>query len=86
LFIQVFGLITPIFTQLILDRVVVQRSELTLMAMGFGLIIFGVFRVAITGLRAYLLDHTANRMDVALLVGFIATPCNFPSVILSRGM
>ena len=65
-FIQIFGLVTPLFTQLILDRVVVQRSELTLTAVGIGLLIFNLFRVAMTGLRQYLLDHTANRIDLAL--------------------
>ncbi len=67
IFIQIFGLITPLFTQLLLDRVVVQRSELTLTAVGVGLVIFSLFRVAITGLRQYLLDHTANRVDLAFL-------------------
>lgn len=71
LLIQIFGLITPLFTQLILDRVVVQQSNLTLTAVGLGLLIFGWFRVAMTGLRQYLLDHTANRVDLALIVGFI---------------
>ncbi|MCC5660970.1 peptidase domain-containing ABC transporter [Nostoc sp. XA010] len=71
LFIQIFGLVTPLFTQLILDRVVVQRSELTLTAVGLGLLIFSLFRVAMTGLRQYLLDHTANKLDLALIVGFI---------------
>jgi ATP-binding cassette subfamily B protein len=46
LLIQIFGLITPLFTQLLLDRVVVQRSNLTLTAVGLGLLIFGLFRVA----------------------------------------
>ncbi|MDZ8261397.1 peptidase domain-containing ABC transporter [Nostoc sp. ChiQUE01b] len=68
---QIFGLITPLFTQLLLDRVVVQRSDLTLTAVGIGLLIFSLFRVAMTGLRQYLLDHTANRVDLALIVGFI---------------
>ena len=68
--IQVFGLITPLFTQLLLDRVIVQGSILTLNTVGFGLLIFGLFRVAINGLRQYLLDHTANRISVALMVGF----------------
>jgi HlyB family type I secretion system ABC transporter len=76
--IQIFGLITPIFTQLILDRVVVQRSEVTLFAIGWGLLIFGVFKVAITGLRQYLLDHTANRIDLALIVGFINHTLRLP--------
>jgi len=71
LLIQVFGLITPLFTQLILDRVVVQQSNLTLTAVGLGLLIFGWFQVAMTGLRQYLLDHTANRVDLSLIVGFI---------------
>ena len=71
LLIQVFGLISPLFTQLILDRVVVQQSNLTLTAVGLGLLIFGWFRVAMTGLRQYLLDHTANRVDLSLIVGFI---------------
>jgi ATP-binding cassette, subfamily B, bacterial HlyB/CyaB len=78
LFIQIFGLVTPLFTQLILDRVVVQRSELTLTAIGFGLLIFSLFRVAMMGLRQYLLDHTANRLDLALIVGFIRHTFRLP--------
>ncbi|MEM8808253.1 MAG: peptidase domain-containing ABC transporter [Cyanobacteria bacterium P01_G01_bin.38] len=76
--IQLFGLVTPIFTQLILDRVVVQRSQLTLLAVGLGLVIFGLFQVAMTGLRQYLLDHTANRVDLALIVGFIRHAMRLP--------
>ncbi|MBE9009691.1 peptidase domain-containing ABC transporter [Pseudanabaenaceae cyanobacterium LEGE 13415] len=78
LLIQVFALVTPILTQLLLDRVVVQRSELTLMVVGWGLLIFGVFRVAMTGLRQYLLDHTANRVDLAMIVGFIQHTFRLP--------
>ncbi|BAZ49533.1 cyclic nucleotide-regulated ABC bacteriocin/lantibiotic exporter [Nostoc sp. NIES-4103] len=78
IFIQIFGLITPLFTQLILDRVVVQRSELTLTAVGLGLLMFNLFRVAMMGLRQYLLDHTANRVDLALIVGFIRHTLRLP--------
>ncbi|MEH1867693.1 MAG: peptidase domain-containing ABC transporter [Nostoc sp.] len=77
-FIQIFGLITPLFTQLILDRVVVQQSELTLTAVGLGLLIFSLFRVAMTGLRQYLLDHTANKVDLALIVAFIRHSLRLP--------
>jgi ATP-binding cassette subfamily B protein len=76
--IQVFGLITPLFTQLLLDRVIVQGSTLTLNAVGFGLVIFGLFRVALNGLRQYLLDHTANRVSISLLVGFIKHTFRLP--------
>ncbi|MEY3400810.1 MAG: hypothetical protein RLZZ86_413 [Cyanobacteriota bacterium] len=78
LLIQVFGLVTPLFTQLLLDRVIVQGSTLTLNTVGFGLLIFGLFRVAINGLRQYLLDHTANRISVALMVGFIKHTFSLP--------
>jgi ATP-binding cassette, subfamily B, bacterial HlyB/CyaB len=78
LLIQLLGLITPIFTQLILDRVVVQGSQLTLNTVGLGLLIFGLFRVVMTGLRQYLLDHTANRVDVALVIGFIKHTLRLP--------
>jgi len=76
--IQVFGLLSPLFTQLLLDRVVVQRSQLTLTAVGLGMLIFGLFRVAMTGLRQYLLDHTANKVDLALIVGFIQHTFRLP--------
>ena len=71
IFIQIFGLVMPIFTQLILDQVIVQGSLDTLMAMGIGLVIFGLFKVAITGLRSYLLIHTAKRIDLSMIMGFI---------------
>ncbi len=78
LVIQIFGLVTPLFTQLLLDRVVVQGSTLTLTAVGLGLVIFGLFRVALTGLRQYLLDHTANKVNLAMIVGFITHTFRLP--------
>ncbi|TAE59454.1 MAG: ATP-binding cassette domain-containing protein [Nostocales cyanobacterium] len=78
LLIQIFGLVTPLFTQLLLDRVIVQGSTITLNTVGFGLLIFGLFRVVINGLRQYLLDHTANRISVSLMVGFIKHTFRLP--------
>ncbi|WP_242057185.1 MULTISPECIES: cysteine peptidase family C39 domain-containing protein [Oscillatoriales] len=66
-FIQIFGLITPLFTQMILDNVVKHQSQLTLTTFGVGLLIFSLFRVAMTGLRQYLLDQTANRVFTATI-------------------
>lgn len=76
--IQILGLVTPLFTQLLLDRVIVQGSTLTLNTVGFGLLIFGLFRILINGVRQYLLDHTANRIGIALLVGFIQHTFSLP--------
>jgi HlyB family type I secretion system ABC transporter len=77
-FIQIFGLITPLFTQVILDRVVVQQSTLTLNAVGIGLIFFSLFRVAMTALRQYLLDQTATRVNAALIIGFVRHTFRLP--------
>ena len=76
--IQLFGLVTPLLTQILLDRVVVQRSSLTLMAVGMGLLIFGLFRVAISGLRQYLLDHVSQKVNVSLIVGFVRHSFKLP--------
>jgi HlyB family type I secretion system ABC transporter len=76
--IQIVGLFSPIFTQVLLDRVVVQRSIPTLIAVGVGLLIFRIFRVIMTTLRHYLLYHTANRLDLSLIVGFINHTFNLP--------
>jgi HlyB family type I secretion system ABC transporter len=75
---QLFGLVTPVFTQLLLDRVLVQRSLATLNAVGVGMIVFGLFSVAMNGVRSYLLSHTANRVSISLLVGFIKHTFRLP--------
>jgi HlyB family type I secretion system ABC transporter len=75
---QVFGLFTPLFTQLLLDRVVVQRSVATLWTVGLGLLIFSLFSIIMTSLRRYLLYHTANRIDLSLAVGFITHAFRLP--------
>ncbi|MEM9925663.1 MAG: peptidase domain-containing ABC transporter [Cyanobacteria bacterium P01_D01_bin.50] len=75
---QVFGLITPLFTQLLLDRVIVQGSISTLNAVGLGLLIFGLFSIVVNAVRQYLLYHTANRISVAMLVGFLKHTFSLP--------
>ncbi|MDY6902668.1 MAG: peptidase domain-containing ABC transporter [Cyanobacteriota bacterium] len=75
---QVFGLITPLFTQLLLDKVIVQGSISTLNAIGLGLLIFGFFSIAVNAVRQYLLFHTANRISVAMLVGFLKHTFSLP--------
>jgi HlyB family type I secretion system ABC transporter len=75
---QIFGTISPIFTQLILDRAVVHRSASSLLTFGIGLLIFGSFQIAMAALRQYLMAITANRIDAALVVGFIRHAFSLP--------
>jgi HlyB family type I secretion system ABC transporter len=78
LLIQVFGLVTPLLTQVILDRVITQRSLPTLNVFAIGLLLFSVWRVGLTGIRQYLLDYCSNRVDLTLISGFISHALRLP--------
>lgn len=71
LLIQIFGLLTPLFTQIILDQVVVQKSYPTLNVFAAGLLLFSVWRIGLTATRQYMLDYFSNRFDLTLISGFI---------------
>jgi len=65
-FVQLFALLTPLFFQVIIDKVFVHRGLSTLEVLAFGLTVLSVFEVALGGIRIYLLSHTSNRIDVEL--------------------
>ena len=64
--IQLIALATPLFTQAIIDKVIVHQSQGTLAAVGFALVMFMVFSTALTYVRQYLVIHTGNRIDAVL--------------------
>ncbi|UCI34700.1 type I secretion system permease/ATPase [Mesorhizobium sp. B4-1-4] len=66
LFVQLFALITPVFFQLIVDKVLVHKGVSTLTVLIVGLMTLGLFESVLQFLRAYTLSHTTNRMDVEL--------------------
>ncbi|MGV0024073.1 ABC transporter transmembrane domain-containing protein [Phormidesmis priestleyi] len=78
LLIQLFGLVTPLFTQVILDRVVTEKSLVTLNVFAIGLLLFSVWRVAMMTIRQYLLDYFSNRLDLTLISGFISHALTLP--------
>ena len=65
-FVQLFALLTPLFFQVIIDKVFVHRGLSTLEVLAFGLAALSVFEVVLGGLRTYVLSHTSNRIDVEL--------------------
>jgi subfamily B ATP-binding cassette protein HlyB/CyaB len=65
-FIQLFALVTPLFFQVVIDKVLVHRGLTTLDVLAIGLLAVSVFEVVLTGLRTYLFSHTTNRIDVTL--------------------
>jgi ATP-binding cassette, subfamily B, bacterial HlyB/CyaB len=64
--IQLVGLATPLFTQVIIDKVVVHQTKSTLWVLGVALVMFMLFTSGMTWLRQYLVLHTGNRIDAVL--------------------
>ncbi|MFT3850213.1 MAG: peptidase domain-containing ABC transporter [Propionivibrio sp.] len=64
--IQLVGLVTPLFTQVIIDKVVVHQTRSTLIVLGVALVMFMLFTSGMTWLRQYLVLHTGNRIDAVL--------------------
>ncbi|WP_458233093.1 peptidase domain-containing ABC transporter [Roseateles sp. P5_E8] len=63
---QLIALATPLFTQAIIDKVVVHRTQSTLIAIAIAMAIFTVFSSVLTWVRQYLVLHTGNRVDAVL--------------------
>jgi ATP-binding cassette, subfamily B, bacterial HlyB/CyaB len=66
LIIQLLALGTPLFTQVIIDKVIVHRTQSTLIVIGIGLAVFMIFSALLSWVRQYLILHTGNRVDAVL--------------------
>jgi subfamily B ATP-binding cassette protein HlyB/CyaB len=64
--IQLFGLVTPLFTQVILDKVIVHRSMTTLDVLAVAFIAVTIFEFLLNASRNYIFIHTANKIDAKL--------------------
>jgi len=63
---QLFALITPLFFQVVIDKVLVHKALTTLQVLGIGMLALVLFEAVLGGLRAYVFSHTSSRIDVAL--------------------
>ncbi len=66
LVIQLMALATPLFTQAIIDKVIVHHTMSTLTVIGIALGVFMLFTAVMTWVRQYLVIHTGNRVDAVL--------------------
>jgi ATP-binding cassette, subfamily B, bacterial HlyB/CyaB len=66
LVLQLLALGLPLFTQAIIDKVVVHQTQSTLIAISIGMAIFMVATAILTWVRQYLVLHTGNRVDAVL--------------------
>ena len=65
-FLQIFALITPLFFQVVIDKVLVHRGLATLDVLVVGLIAVSLFEVVLGALRTYVFAHSTSRVDVEL--------------------
>jgi ATP-binding cassette, subfamily B, bacterial HlyB/CyaB len=63
---QLLALVTPLFFQVVIDKVLVHQGMTTLTVLGIGLLTVSLFEAVLSGLRTYLFSHTTNRVDVEL--------------------
>ena len=66
LFLQLFALVSPLFFQVVMDKVLVHRGLTTLDVLVMGLVVVVVFESVLTALRGYIFSHTTSRIDVEL--------------------
>ena len=66
LFLQLFALVSPLFFQVVMDKVLVHRGLTTLDVLVVGLLVVVLFESVLTALRTYVFSHTTSRIDVEL--------------------
>lgn len=63
---QLMGLVSPLFFQVVMDKVLVHKGMTTLDVLVIGLVVVVVFESVLNALRAYVFSHTTSRLDVEL--------------------
>jgi subfamily B ATP-binding cassette protein HlyB/CyaB len=63
---QLFALVTPLFFQVVVDKVLVHKGLSTLTVIAIGLLACVVFESTLSALRTYVFAHTTSRIDVEL--------------------
>ena len=64
--VQILGILTPVMTQVVVDKVLVHRSMSTLHVLTVGIAIVYVYELILGLAKNYVFTHTTNRIDVML--------------------
>lgn len=65
-FLQLLGLVSPLVFQVVIDKVLVNRSMGTLDVLIVALVVISLFETILGILRTFVFAHTTNRIDVEL--------------------
>lgn len=63
---QLFGLVTPLFTQVVIDKVILYNGQATLDVLAISLLFMAVFHLIISIFRTYISTHATNKIDIIL--------------------
>jgi subfamily B ATP-binding cassette protein HlyB/CyaB len=63
---QIIGLVTPLFFQVVMDKVLVNHALKTLNVIAIGLVCAILFEIALTGIRTWVFSYTSSKIDVEL--------------------
>ncbi|AFY34513.1 peptidase domain-containing ABC transporter [Calothrix sp. PCC 7507] len=64
--VQIFGLVNPLVTQVVIDKVIIGNSPDTLEVFGIFLIVVSIVEAVLTAIRTQLFVDTTNRIDLSL--------------------
>ena len=65
-FIQLMGIVFPLITQVIIDKVIGNNGMATLTVIGYSMVLFFFMQSFLTFLKTYILNHTTNKLDAIL--------------------
>ena len=71
LVVQIFILSNPLLIQVIIDKVISQRSLDTLQVLGFALLVITVIEAVLSSIKSFILSETTNRIDQKLGIKII---------------
>ena len=63
---QIIGLVTPLFFQVVMDKVLVNHAMETLRVIAIGLIAAMIFEATLGAIRSWVFAHTSSKIDVEL--------------------
>ena len=77
-FLQLAGLVSPIFFQLVVDKVLTHQAMTTLEVLAIGLSAILIVETILSGLRTWLFSHTTSRVDAELSASLFRHLVNLP--------
>lgn len=79
LILQIIGLATPLFFQVVMDKVLVNHAMKTLNVIALGLVLAILFESVLTGIRTYVFASTSSKIDVELGAKLFKHLLNLPT-------